>query len=294
MARMKPWPRTLFLLIDGVGLGADDPVRNPLRLGLCPHFALALDRWAIPLDARMGIGGLPQSASGQTALLTGINTGQLLGRHVQGFPGPSLCAPIRRRNLLRRLSRRGFKVAFANAYAVEKAEEVRLRPHHSVTTVAALSVGAIRTLSDLRRNRAVYHDLTRKTLPRPFRPISPGRAATHLMAVAKRNDFTLFEYFLPDRVGHRGGPEDLRRVLTEFDVFFKSVLRFADGKRNLLILSSDHGHIEEGGGPSHSINPVPLLALGCGADFLKRHARCITDVAPAVLRLYGARRGRSL
>ena len=35
---------------------------------------------------QLGIEGLPQSATGQTALFTGINAAQLLGRHLFGFP----------------------------------------------------------------------------------------------------------------------------------------------------------------------------------------------------------------
>jgi hypothetical protein len=40
------------------------------------------------LDASLCVPGLPQSATGQAALLTGLNAPELMGRHIEGFPPP--------------------------------------------------------------------------------------------------------------------------------------------------------------------------------------------------------------
>ena len=44
----------------------------------------------VPTDPRLGIDGRPQSASGQTTILTGINAPGLLGYHKQGFPNAAM------------------------------------------------------------------------------------------------------------------------------------------------------------------------------------------------------------
>ena len=95
----------IMVFLDGVGLGRDDPATNPLarpdtvpgleRLTL--HRLVARDfPWigescgGVAVDATLGIPGLPQSATGQAALLTSVNASALLGRHQNGFPGVRL------------------------------------------------------------------------------------------------------------------------------------------------------------------------------------------------------------
>src|SRR6185436_9156180 len=41
-------------------------------------------------DASLGVTGLPQSATGQTTLFTGVNAAQVLGRHLYAFPTATL------------------------------------------------------------------------------------------------------------------------------------------------------------------------------------------------------------
>jgi bisphosphoglycerate-independent phosphoglycerate mutase (AlkP superfamily) len=55
----------------------------------------------------------------------------------------------------------------------------------------------------------------------------------------------------------------------------------------LLVLTSDHGNIEDVTTPSHTANPVPFAAAGQGAERLLAGARSITDVVPAILRCLG-------
>lgn len=70
----------LFLFLDGVGLGPDDPKKNPFAKFDLPHLEGLLNRHClvqnnhtvistpratlIPLDACLGVTGRPQSASG--------------------------------------------------------------------------------------------------------------------------------------------------------------------------------------------------------------------------------------
>ena len=82
----------LFLFLDGVGLGSDNPKVNPFVAARTPFMegflggklTASLAERLEPeftfkhLDARLGFEGLPQSATGQTALLTGKNGAEIM------------------------------------------------------------------------------------------------------------------------------------------------------------------------------------------------------------------------
>src|SRR3972149_10302661 len=85
----------LMIFVDGVGIGDYDPAVTPFarartkRLvaasGVPDRPELRAGALVVPTDATLGVDGLPQSASGQTTLLTGINAARQVGRHVHGF-----------------------------------------------------------------------------------------------------------------------------------------------------------------------------------------------------------------
>lgn len=283
-------PRTLFILVDGLGLGADDPQINPIFSGICPNLLNLLALYAHPIDAGLGVEGIPQSATGQTALLTGVNAARHMGRHVPGFPGPLLRKIIRENNIYDKLATRGYGSTFANAYYVSDIHEVETRKIQSVTTVAALKAfGRVRDKVMMEQGLAVYQDLTRESLRgRGYQgPLqTPEESADTLVAIARAHDFTLFEYFQTDRAGHKGTWEELLRVLGQFDAFLGNCLAFASDEGALFVLTSDHGNIEQFGSRTHSRNPVPFVALGQGSDVLKKKVFSLTDVAPALLDLY--------
>jgi hypothetical protein len=287
--------RTVFVMVDGLGLGSPDPALNPIHRGACPHLESLLAREAVPIDAALGVPGLPQSATGQTALFTGINAAQAVGRHVEGFPGPALREIIRAHNLYDQLAALGLRSTFANAYYVADVADVETRRIQSVTTVSALKAfGTVRDTAQMLAGRAVYQDLTRSSLREkgydgPL--VTPEESARALLSIAGEYDFTLFEYFQTDRAGHKGKPEDVRRVLALFDAFLGIAASFGTRPGCLFVMTSDHGNIEEAGSPQHSINPVPFVAVGEGAAFLRERVRSITDVTPALVALYRMRCG---
>ena len=281
--------QTLMLFVDGLGWGVPDPAGNPLYSGACPNLAKLLENDAQPIDAHLGIPGAPQSATGQAALLTGQNAPVFMGRHVEGLPGPRLKELVAGHNILRELARRGYRAAFANAYYTDNVEEVRGRRRQSVTTVAALSAGAIRTTAHMVRHEAVYQDLTRESLrERGYEGplVTPAESARDLRAIAAENDFTLFEYFQTDRAGHSGDPDLVRRVLGRLDELVAGSLEFVASPGRRLILTSDHGNIEDPSTRGHTGNPVPFIALGAAAGWLKEKVRALTDIAPALLEEY--------
>ncbi|MDX1740430.1 MAG: peptidase, partial [Rhodothermales bacterium] len=60
-----------------------------------------------------------------------------------------------------------------------------------------------------------------------------------------------------------------------------------DGSNTTLLLTSDHGNLEDLSVKTHTRNPVPFVALGPAAhDFAE--VRSILDVTPAILRSLGS------
>jgi len=282
-----------LIFVDGLGLGARDSAHNPLRGGACPVLQRWMERHATALDACLDTPGLPQSATGQASLFTGENAAAFMGRHVEGLPGPRLRAWVERRNMLSELVCRGYAATFANAFYVDDPAEVRARRRVSVTTAAALAAfGTVRNRSDLVAGRAVYHDLTRAALrARGYAGplLTPEAAAAHLDAVARAHDFTLFEFFETDRAAHRGEMDEIEEVLRRLDRFLAALRPFRRRRQSLLLLTSDHGNIEDRATRRHTRHPVPLIAFGRGARYLRARVRRLTDLAPALLEMYPPR-----
>lgn len=278
-----------MVFVDGLGLGRPDPESNPVYSGACPVLRSLL-KDAEAIDAVMGVPGLPQSATGQTSLLTGINAQKQLGRHIEGFPNKELREIIRQENIFGKMTERGYTSTFANAYYLQAYSSAELRLRRSVTTVATeAAFGKFRGLEDMLAGRAVFQDLTREQLRKrgydgPL--IEPEEAGRHLIEISRAHHFTLFEYFQTDIAAHRGDPEVLRGVLSSLDRFLGVLLESLRGANELFMLTSDHGNLEDCSTRTHTANPVPFVARGAGASLLKPRVKSLQDVVPALLELY--------
>ena len=159
---------------------------------------------------------------------------------------------------------------------------------HSATTLSVLAAGLpFRTLADLKRGEAVYWDITNfylvEHLHVPMPIIEPETAGQRLARLGRSYDLVLYESFLPDAVGHRRDLEMALEILDALDSFFAGLLEEV-GPTTTIVMSSDHGNLEEIGLRLHSTNPVPLLVVGPGAESF-RQARSITDVAGGIMRI---------
>ena len=113
--------------------------------------------------------------------------------------------------------------------------------------------------------------------------IPPQRAAEHLAAIARRYDFTLFEFFQSDVAGHSMDYARACAALRTYDRFLASLVRFAEAMGVTLVLTSDHGNIENISERGHTLNPVPFVALGPKEEFLRERVSSLVDVTPAIL-----------
>src|SRR5687768_2198466 len=147
----------LLFFIDGLGIGARGPL-NPFD-GLedsepLAHFrgdgaTTIHDGIVVPTDASLGVEGRPQSASGQTTILTGINAPKLLGYHKQGFPNAAMREIIAEHSIFLQLKNSGIEPAtFANAYTQRFFDE---RPRWVSATTAAVEAAGLQFRSEERR-----------------------------------------------------------------------------------------------------------------------------------------------
>lgn len=281
--------KIVFLFIDGVGM-RKSAADNPVNREVCPVLCDLIEKHSVPIDACLGVEGLPQSATGQATMFTGVNCAAAMGRHCEGFPGPGLRKIIEDNNLFLQLKKRGKTVRFADAYLVESAEELASRRFKSVTTVMALTLPeSLSTLDDLLSDRALLQDLTRSTVTDRFpeiRPIPPQTAADHLFEIAQKNDFTLFEYFQTDISGHSMDYARSCGVLRMYDLFLGTLLGYLRAAGITLVMTADHGNIENMSERGHTLNPVPFIATGPHAKTLRENVHSLADVTPQLLALY--------
>ena len=279
--------KILYLFIDGVGLRAP-ATDNPVNPEVCPTLCRLIERHGKPVDARLGVEGLPQSATGQATMFTGVNCPRAMGRHCEGFPGPALRDVIARDNLFLRLRRAGLGVRFADAYLIDSAEELVGRRFKSVTTVMALTTPeVISTVDDLMADRALMQDLTRETIQDRYPDvpvIPPQRAAEHLFAIADMHDFTLFEFFQTDVSGHSMDYARACSVLRTYDRFLSALVRFTEAAGITVVMTADHGNVECISERGHTLNPVPFIAFGPHEAEIRAHVKSLVDVTPAILR----------
>jgi phosphopentomutase len=289
--------RILMIFIDGLGVGKNDPATNPFAALPSEIFTDFLDApskktthggLALRADARLGVEGLPQSATGQTALLTGINAPAALGRHLNGFPTKTLREILHEHSILKRVADAGLKAAFINVFnpLFFKALEEKVPVHASVTTVANMAASLpFFGIEDLVKRRAVYQEFTNRSLiEKGFDAptFEAAEAGEILGRSAARYDFCLYEYFQSDVAGHS---QSRRRALEEaekLDRFLLAVLDTVDFRSTSIILTSDHGNLEDLSISTHTSNPVPVLLWGKLAKDAPRIGS-ILDIVPLVL-----------
>lgn len=293
-----------FLFLDGVGIGERDQSFNPFfAAGLstlptmfgnfipCTRQPEVLNtHYAIrPLDATMGVDGLPQSGTGQTALFTGINAAQYVGKHFGPYPYSTLRPLIARENIFRKIRDAGMSFCFANAYPKQFFDYINAGKRRlTVTTMACLESNLpLHTADDLRNATAISADITNERWKRlgyfDIPEIAAEEAGRRFAALAEKHTFTLFEYFLTDHAGHRRDMDNAVMVLRRLDKFLAG-FRETVNDSTLLVITSDHGNVEDLRVKTHTRNAVPLWVYGEDAKQFVDGISSITDLAHKILR----------
>lgn len=305
--------RVIFLFLDGVGIGEDNPAINPLAAQPYaehyPTLARLLGGAApvlparqvagqaahlIPVDAQMGVAGRPQSATGQAAILTGRNAPRLLGEHYGPRPDDRVRALLEQGSIFRRLAAAGRKPFFCNAYPQRYFDVIHSGRRRLSAVPYAAACGGLRLLTheDLRAGLGLAADFTneawRDELGYADAPVyAPAEAGAILWRMAQPYDFLFFEHWMTDVYGHDQALGPAIAMLQRFDAFLGGLLEAADLANTLIVVASDHGNVEDCSHGKHTTNPALGLLLGAGASGYARQVRALTDFAPVVADFLG-------
>lgn len=295
----------VFLFLDGVGVGPADPARNPFLVAHLPRLR-ALLGGAIPthdepevggehavafgVDALLGVSGTPQSGTGQATLLTGENAARLFGRHFGPWTPVALRPLVEERSLFRRALEAGHPTIFANAYP-RSWPGARAHRRVAAPPLAARAAGLLtRHEEALAAGEAVASEITNDAwrthlghvhLPEP----TPAEAGATLARLAAGARLTFFAHYSTDSAGHREGMAGAVDALERVDAFVGGLVD-ALPRDALLLLTSDHGNIEEVGG-GHTLNPALTVLVGPGARERREGLASLADLTPAVLSWLG-------
>jgi 2,3-bisphosphoglycerate-independent phosphoglycerate mutase len=304
--------RVLLIFLDGVGIGARDPLRNPFFASPPPFLTDVLDgrlpsmrvrdidardASCIPLDATLGVAGLPQSGTGQTALYAGFNAARTIGQHFGPYVYSTLKPLLAEHSIFQRLLDDGHAredIALANAFPQRFFDYIEGPRKRMVAGMFAAIASAIpfRAIGDLERGDAVSADITAerwKDIGHPEAPvITPYAAGRVLARIAEQHRFTLFEYFLTDKAGHERSHHMAATIIHHVDDFLRGVFEHTDRADTITLVTSDHGNLEDLSTKTHTRNPVPLIAFGRARHDLFPRLTRISDIAPAIATLLRA------
>ena len=303
----------LFIFLDGIGLGENNPETNPLARAKMPNLNILLDGRSlvkdsapfageratlIAVDPNVGVNGLPQSATGQAMLVTGKNISAELGYHYGPKPNPEVAAYLNGETLFSRCVQAGKKAALLNAYPPRYFDGIDSGKRiYSSIPMAVTNAGLdLFRHEDFFAGRALSADFTgngwRTMLGFPDSPVMDAhKAGRQLVSLAKGYDFSLFEYWASDYAGHKQDMQTAIELMETFDGVLGGLVEEMDrgsgsGNGMLVLVTSDHGNMEDVSTRKHTDAHVPALVIGnkTARDEFTRDMKDLTDIAPAIWR----------
>ncbi len=289
--------KALLIFLDGVGIGEKAAEKNPffkfpfktfLKIwGVTPNRErqrLSKGNFFIfPIDARLGVKGLPQSGTGQVSIFTGVNAPHIAGKHFGPFPYSTTIPVLESQNIFSDVLKMGKQPFFANAYPKIYFDYLKKGGRRlNVTARMAISSGVkLQTLKELRNSKALSNEITNfrwvSNLHYKLKIISPQTAARRLLRLALKNDLTLYEFYLTDHLGHGRLKNLFGEIYNNLDVFIYEILTKLPEELTLLICS-DHGNFEDISVKTHTLNPALGIAAGKGAEGLSNNIKALTDI----------------
>lgn len=297
----------LTLFLDGIGLGEDDPDKNPFATANMPtiHSLTNGKRWLadtgrqesdraifIPTDPRLGIEGRPQSGTGQASILTGLNIPQMIGRHYGPKPEAQTRDIISEHSYFKRVVERGKTANLLTAYPHGLLHDFeRGKTLRSSIQQAAFETGQPHfTVEDVLAKRALTAEWTTDMWQRYLKikdvpDYSPREAGQLLAQISREYDFAFHSHWFTDRVGHRGPLEKGVELLETFDEVMTGILDEWDDNEGLIVVISDHGNMEDVSVRHHTENDIPTLIVGSKKSEFAENYNALTDFVPACDRI---------
>ncbi|MCK9408139.1 MAG: hypothetical protein WCX28_08615 [Bacteriovoracaceae bacterium] len=293
-----------FIFWDGVGYGDNNPKRNPFFSSNLPTFrklfggnvpSQQFKRFSSetvslsPVNTTLRVAGLPQSGTGQTAIMTGVNASRFVGKHFGPHPYSTLVPIIKEKNLFAQLQRMNRSFFFANGYPNRYLEYI-LGPKGRVPTIALsyLSTGKfLNTHEQVKAQTAISADISGTRwheLGHPdVSPTDPYSAGNLFYRLGQQHDLIFFEYFVTDYAGHSQEMPLATEMLERMDGFISGIIEKFNHEKDLLLMISDHGNIEDLSVKTHTKNPVPLIVIGKHHPHFSARIKNLTHVTPAVI-----------
>jgi hypothetical protein len=300
--------RVLFIFLDGIGLGENNPETNPFSRASMPHLNRLLEGRSLlkgsapfhgeqasllAVDPAVGVSGLPQSATGQAILLTGKNIPAALGYHYGPKPNPEVAAFLKEGTLFSDFTKAGKKAVLLNAYPPRYFDGVDsgLRLYSSIPLAVTNAGIPLFRQDDFFAGRALSADFTgegwRTMLGYGDAPVlDPHQAGQKLGALAREYDFSLFEYWASDYAGHKQQMDVAIRLMESFDGVLGGLVESWDDD-GLILVTSDHGNMEDMSTRRHTDADVPGLVIGTkmAREEFTHGLQDLTGIAPAIRRL---------
>lgn len=291
----------IFIFVDGVGVGDNGP-QNPLCSEKWSAFSYFTGCDGLHsgckeretenvlyknMDANLGVEGLPQSGTGQVTLFSGENASRLIGKHFGPYPYSTTKPILENRSLFHKVIEMGKKPHFLNAYPDIFFRKSSRKNRWTSTTLMARSAGVrLNTIEDIKNGTAITAEITqfawREMLGLDVPKIPPEEASGRVIESLKKYDLVLYEYYLTDKAGHEMDFEKAEKVLTDLNRFISEIIKKMKSG-DTMILTSDHGNLEDLSVRTHTRNPVPLFVKGDIEPF--RNCKSIMDVTPGIIRL---------
>jgi len=244
----------------------------------------------VAVDPAVGVSGLPQSATGQAILLTGINIPGELGYHYGPKPNPDVASYLKEATLFSRFVKEGRKAALLNAYPPRYFDGIDSGKRlYSSIPLAVINAGLpLFRHDDLFAGRALSADFTgegwRTMLGFHDAPMmDAAHAGRKLASLAREYDFSLFEYWASDYAGHKQQMDNAISLMETFDRVLGGLTDAWDDD-GLILVTSDHGNMDDLSTRKHTDANVPALVIGdkTARDEFTREMKNLTDIAPAI------------
>ncbi|MEW6287955.1 MAG: hypothetical protein AB1509_17230 [Chloroflexota bacterium] len=301
--------KLLFIFLDGIGLGDNDPQVNPLARAEMPNLMRLLagrrltatnapfrgeHATLLAIDPALGVDGLPQSATGQAVLLTGRNIPRELGYHYGPKPNPEVAAYLNGETLFSQCVRHGRKAALLNAYPPRYFHGIDSgkRLYSSIPLAVTNADLRLFTEKDFYEGRALSADFTgegwRTMLGFPDAPLmTPQEAGRRLVSLAMEYDFSMFEYWASDYAGHKQQMDTAVGLMEVFDGVMGGIVESGRWDEMLVVVTSDHGNMEDLSTRKHTGAPVPALVIGnkTAREEFTRGMTDLTHIAPAIWKM---------
>jgi 2,3-bisphosphoglycerate-independent phosphoglycerate mutase len=308
-------PKLIFIFFDGVGIGKALPT-NPFYAAKTDYLPFYESGCRLPdtdqtpvkaIDAQLGVKGMPMSATGQTALFTGVNVPAILNEHRDSYPDKLMRKIIKEKNIFSLLKKNNVNPRFINAFPgsthLFTPEHIHIRDDGefyfsplfkaqykrsiSVTTCMMIANRMIPFgAADILSEKALYHDFSNQSLDvrEPnLAKFTPEKAAEIIYNVSRNYDLLLYEYFQTDFYGHGFDFSECIDLVRQLNRLVKHLVSLLDKENDTLLITSDHGNLEDNTTQLHTGNPVPLVTWGYRSAELRDKIESLVEIKPAVI-----------